>query len=61
MFAPYVYCNSGFKHAYYFLPRFFRKGEVGNWKEFFEGDILKQWNAWIKENVKGTDINFKFE
>ena len=45
------------------LFRFYRKGEVGNWKEYFEegGDMLKEWNKWIDEKLEGTDIKFVFD
>ena len=38
--------------------RFFRKGKVGNWKEYFNGERLQEWDDWIKEELAGTDIAF---
>ena len=43
------------------LGKFFRKGEVGDWKNHFKGDKLKKWDDWIAKNLEGSDIEFKFE
>ena len=32
---------------------FIRKGVVGDWKNFFEGEEVKKWDEWI-ENNRGT-------
>jgi len=39
----------------------FRKGKVGDWKNYFEGEMLEGWNKWIEENLKDTDIKISFE
>ena len=39
-----------------FAEKFFRKGKVGNWTEYFHGERLEEFNQWIDENVEGTDI-----
>ena len=41
--------------------RHFRKGEVGDWKNYFEGERLHEWDAWIEENLRGTGIQISFE
>ena len=43
-----------------FAEKFFRKGKVGNWTEYLEGEKLEQYNKWIEENLKGTDITIPF-
>jgi len=40
---------------------FFRKGEVGDWKNFFEGEKLENWDKWIAKNLEGSDIQFNFQ
>jgi len=40
---------------------FFRKGEAGDWKNYFKGDNLKLWDEWIAKNLDGSDIKFNFE
>ena len=39
----------------------FRKGIVGDWKNYFQGEKLDEWNNWIEENLNGTDIKISFE
>ena len=39
----------------------FRKGKVGDWKNYFEGEKLDEWNKWIEENLNGTGIQMSFE
>lgn len=41
--------------------RFYRKGEVGDWKNHFEDGRAKVWDEWIEDNLKGTDIKEDFE
>ena len=36
--------------------KFFRKGEVGGWSEYFKGKQLEAFNKWIEDNLAGTDI-----
>ncbi len=38
------------------ISDFFRKGTVGDWVNYFEGDRLKEWNEWIEKSIEGTDI-----
>ena len=38
-----------------------RKGEVGDWKNYFKGDKTKKWDDWISKNLEGSDIEFKYE
>ncbi|GBP24976.1 Alcohol sulfotransferase A [Eumeta japonica] len=37
---------------------FFRKGRSGNWKNYFDEEMTAQAEAWIKENLKNTDLSF---
>ena len=39
-----------------FAEKFFRKGKVGNWAEYFHGEKLEEFNKWIDENMQGTNI-----
>ena len=41
--------------------RHFRKGIVGDWKNYFEGERLKELDEWIEECLKGTGIKMDFE
>ncbi len=41
--------------------KFFRKGVVGDWKNYFEGEHLKEWDEWIQANLDGTDIDMPFK
>ena len=37
--------------------KFFRKGEVGGWTEYFKGgEQLEAFEKWIRDNLAGTDI-----
>ena len=38
------------------MKDFVRKGQVGDWKNYFTEENIKIWDQWIAENVKGTDI-----
>lgn len=38
------------------MSRFFRKGVVGGYKEFISDDRFQDWEEWIKNNLKETDI-----
>ena len=42
-----------------FAEKFFRKGKVGNWAEYFHGERLNEFNKWIDENLEGTDIQLQ--
>ena len=35
---------------------FMRKGEVGDWKNFFDDERNSTWNKWIKQNIEGTGL-----
>ena len=39
-----------------YAEKFFRKGVIGNWSEYFHGKQLEDFNKWIEDNLKGTDI-----
>ena len=39
-----------------FAEKFFRKGKVGGWAEYFHGERLEEFNKWIDENLEGSDI-----
>jgi hypothetical protein len=43
------------------MTKFFRKGEVGDWKNYFCGEKLEEWDQWIKTHLDGTDIKITFE
>jgi hypothetical protein len=50
--------NEKVKNMY---SKFFRKGEVGDWKNYFSGEKLVEWDEWIKNNLEGTDLKMSFE
>ena len=35
---------------------FFRKGVIGDWKNYFDGKMQLSWNEWIADHLEGTDI-----
>ena len=41
--------------------KFYRKGTVGDWKNYFKGEKLTLWDDWIAKNLEGSDIKFNFE
>ena len=43
------------------FTHFFRKGQVGDWKNYFEGETLNQWDEWIANNLRETDLEMTFE
>ena len=43
------------------MQKFFRKGEVGDWKNHLTGNDLEEWDSWIEANIKGIDIKLTFE
>ena len=40
------------------LKTLIRKGQVGDWKNYFNEENNKIWNKWINDNLQGTDISF---
>lgn len=36
--------------------QFMRKGEVGDWKNFFSSERTEKWNKWIEKNIEGTGL-----
>ncbi|TRY80498.1 hypothetical protein TCAL_13165 [Tigriopus californicus] len=44
-----------------FRSKFFRKGQVGDWCNYFQGEALQKWNQWIKRHLEGTDIVMTFK
>ena len=43
------------------FSNFFRKGEVGDWKNHLKEEKLKEWDAWVANGLDGYNIKFKFE
>ena len=37
---------------------FMRKGEVGDWRHYFNPKMEEQWDAWIEKKVFGTGLEF---
>nr|CAD7457251.1 unnamed protein product [Timema tahoe] len=37
--------------------RFIRKGEVGDWRNHMEPDMVARFDAWTEENLRGTGLN----
>ena len=33
-----------------------RKGQVGDWKNYFSQENSQKWDDWIAQNIDGTDI-----
>ena len=42
------------------FAKFYRKGMVGDWKNYFKGEKLKTWDDWISKNLEGSEIQFNF-
>ena len=38
------------------FKKHFRKGIVGDWKNYFDDENNAIWDKWIEKNLKGTDI-----
>ncbi|XP_037082658.1 luciferin sulfotransferase-like [Pollicipes pollicipes] len=41
--------------------KFIRKGQIGDWKNYFDEDLNRRFDAWIQANSHGIDIEFKYE
>ena len=40
------------------MKNFIRKGQVGDWMNYFNEESNKVWDKWISENLTGSDIVF---
>ena len=40
---------------------FIRKGKVGNWREYFDDNLVQELNNWVEENNKDLKVDFKFD
>ena len=38
------------------VKQLFRKGIVGDWKNYFDDENNAIWDKWIEENLEGTNI-----
>ncbi|CAH1154809.1 unnamed protein product [Phaedon cochleariae] len=38
---------------------FIRKGQSGGWRDYFSGDLEREVDEWIEENLRGTDLRFR--
>ena len=43
------------------MTKFYRKGTVGDWKNYFKGEKLQMWENGITKNMEGSDVEFNFE
>ena len=43
-----------------FSKGFFRKGTVGDWKNYFQGDKAKEWDEWIKAKAGELNVEMSF-
>ena len=43
------------------MVEFFRKGQIGDWKNYLDEKNNEKWNKWMQENIQGIEVNFKFE
>ncbi|KAK7020156.1 hypothetical protein SK128_022302 [Halocaridina rubra] len=43
------------------LGDFYRKGEVGDWKNLATDDLDERMDAWIAQNSAGLDIEFRYQ
>ncbi|KAH9635326.1 hypothetical protein HF086_017892 [Spodoptera exigua] len=37
---------------------FIRKGQAGGWRDYFDEEMTKQADEWIKDNLKNSDLRF---
>jgi hypothetical protein len=42
------------------VPKHFRKGDIGDWRNHFSAEQSQQMDAWFMENMKGTGLQFDF-
>jgi hypothetical protein len=40
---------------------FIRKGEIGDWKNYFTPEMNREWDPWIEEDMKGSSLKMTFE
>ena len=40
---------------------FIRKGQVGDWKNYFDQESSLEWDQWIQSTLQGTGMVMKFE
>ena len=40
---------------------FIRKGIIGDWKNYFDEEMNKEWDPWIEKQLKGTNFKMAFE
>ena len=52
---------SGIKELTPMMTKFFRKGKVGDWKNYIKGENEERWSKWINENIEGTGIKIAYE
>ena len=48
----------GFGGNHPFIKKFIRKGQVGDWKNYFNERNVQIWNKWIEDNLHETNIIF---
>ena len=53
-----VESHSGDKERQEGMKKHIRKGQVGDWKNYFTEETNKVWDEWISKNLEGTDILF---
>lgn len=41
------------------LPKFIRKGQVGDYKNHMSPEIVAQFDIWTEENLRGTGLSFE--
>jgi hypothetical protein len=42
------------------VPKHFRKGDIGDWRNHFSGEQSQQMDTWFMKNIKGTGLQFDF-